>query len=532
MSSEEAINDLVQWTLAGAGQRDTAMVRQALHEELVRVGDAHANEPSEWAAWADGADVIGTAYERLVSGADRRAKGQFQTPFWAADVMADWLLESSPAKILDPGVGAGRLLFRAGERSVGNVELEGFDIDPLCLAMADLNLQLRGLESRSLLEKNFLIDAVEQAPDAIICNPPYSRHHAIPADQKAAIHDGFEQRLGLRLNRLAALHVLFLIRSLEIVSDGGRIAFITPSDWLDVGYGKKIKRHVLDHAEVDAIILFHDDHLFFDGALTSAAITLLRKSPPTGKPTRVIRLAEHLPAVQQVLAAVNGDATDLEVEEVQLTDTDKWSRSTTAVAAGKPLSEFARIRRGIATGANKFFVVSEQRRQELGLSTDDLRPCITGPKLITGTELTAEDLTKLPDTAPRWAIECRRPEAEQEDTPLGVYLRYGKEELAVHAGYLASKRKPWYALERRDDVSILFTYMNRQRPRFIRNRAGAVPLNTFLIVEPKPGVDPDQLCDILNRSETIAQLEALRRNYGGGLWKLEPGEVSRLRVEL
>ena len=161
-----------------------------------------------------------------------------------------------------------------------------------------------------------------------------------------------------------------------------------------------------------------------------------------------------------------------------------------------------------------------------------MKPCITGPKLIEGTKLTELGLQRLPATTPRWVLECRDPQVENDDNALGRYLRLGIDEFQAHAGYLASKRKPWYALEQRSNMAILFTYMNRQRPRFIRNRAGAIPLNTFLIVEPKDGVDADTLCEALNAPKTVAQLERLRRNYGGGLWKLEPGEVASLRVSI
>ena len=99
----------------------------------------------------------------------------------------------------------------------------------------------------------------------------------IPATEKQQIHDGFEQRLGIRFNGLAALHVLFLVRAIEVAADGARIAFITPSDWLDVGYGKKVKEFLLARAEVEAIVLIEESQLFFEGVLTTAAITLIRE---------------------------------------------------------------------------------------------------------------------------------------------------------------------------------------------------------------------------------------------------------------
>lgn len=534
MSPETLIAEFVDRVREEASSPGSGDLRRALAAELRRVARAFKRDPSVWAPWADGIDVPGEAYEALVSGADRRRAGQFQTPSWAADLMAAWLLQEPCEVLLDPGVGAGRLLFRAARRpEPGPQRLIGLDVDPVSLEMARVNLLVRGAENFGLRRANFLLASLRERPDGLTCNPPYSRHHAIPAEDKEAIHAGFEQRLGLRFSRLAGLHVLFLVRALEIVRDGGRLAFITPAEWLDVNYGRTIKRFVLDCARVEALVIFEHDHLFFDGALTTAAITLLRKRSPGAGPTRIVRIPRRLPEIEEVLAALAGEATRLSVDTVELTADGKWSRpGPRHQPRGTPLANLARVRRGIATGCNRFFVISEASRREHLLDPAPLRPCITTPRLIGGNELSLKDIERLPDDVPRWVLDCRDPKAEHGNDALGKYLRWGMEAHQAHAGYLASRREPWYALERRGDSPILFTYMNRERPRFIRNRARAVPLNTFLIVEPHEGVDEDELWRALNGEHVLRQLANERRNYGGGLWKLEPAELGGIRVQL
>lgn len=534
VSADALISEFVERVRDQASSRKPEEIRRALAVELRKVARAHARNPDAWSPWADGIDVPGDAYEALVNGADRRQAGQFQTPAWAADLMAAWLLQEPCELLLDPGVGTGRLLFRAAQRpEPGPERLLGLDIDPVSLEMARVNLLLRSIAHCSLRQANFLLASLRERPDALTCNPPYSRHHAIPVADKEAIHAGFEKRLGLRLSRLASLHVLFLVRALEVIRDAGRLAFITPAEWLDVNYGRAIKRFVLDRAHVEALVLWEHDHLFFNGALTTAAITLLRVGTPAPGPTRVVRLPRRPPEVEEVLTAIAGERTKLRVDEVELTADTKWSRPVGRRARrGTPLRELARVRRGIATGCNRFFVASERLRRERGLELAYLRPCIATPRLVSGDELTLHDLRRLPDEVPRWVLDYREPGAERRDDALGKYLRSGMSAHQAHAGYLASRREPWYALERRETSPILFTYMNRERPRFIRNRAGAVPLNTFLIVEPHEGANADQVWRALNAEHVMRQLVGARRNYGGGLWKLEPRELSDLRLRL
>lgn len=533
---ERAVQDLVEVVQEDVRTDSLEARRRAFRRELDRVAAELDVDRAAWEPWADGVDVIGTAYEKLVSGVERRPRGQFQTPFWAADVMASWLLAEPTELLLDPGVGAGRLLFRAMKAGRHSPEkMLGLDVDPLSLTMARLNVELRDPDERTQLtlrRRDFLTAPLVERPDAITCNPPYSRHHSIPPDQKEAIHAGFESRLGQPFNRLAGLHVLFLVRALEVARPGARIAFITPADWLDVGYGRSIKRFVLERAYVESIVLFDEGHLFFDGAMTSAAITFIRKEPSAGRATRIVRLPRKLPPRQQVLAAVKGTSVALGAEEVELAGERRWGRLHRLANEGIRLGDVARVRRGLATGCNRFFSLSEETRKRFGIDEADLRPAIVSPRLISGTELTKSFLEELPDDQPRWVLDRRDTEAEKGRSPIARYLRWGRKHLGADSGYLASNRKPWYSLEKRGDCPILFSYMNRKNPRFIRNHAKAVPLNTFLIVEPKDGIDPDELCTALNSQFVRDQLAHDRRNYGGGLWKLEPREVEELKVEL
>lgn len=531
-AAQDASAELARRVRLLAGSKDPTELCGALQLELGRIEEAFESDPNAWGSWADGVDVIGQAFEELLPGPVRRAAGQFLTPHWAADLMGGWLLKEETRLLCDPAVGTGRLLYQAAQRPEhGPKEAIGFDIDQSCLTMADLNLRVRGVQNARLERLNFLLDPIDVAPDAVTCNPPYCRHHAIDPAEKAAIHEGFADRLGLRLNRLAGLHVLFLVRALEVAALGARLAFITPAEWLDVNYGRQVKQFVLDRARIEALVILKHDHLFFDGVLTTAAITLLRKNDddhPEGRgATHIVHLPAELPPVETVLQALDG-AGDLPVDEVQLDAVQRWSRKTAAKRPGRPLGELARVRRGIATGCNRFFVISEAARREHDLALDDLLPCITSPRLIDGLELARGDLDALDDQIPRWVLECRDAASEKSETSLGSYLRWGRDKLQAHAGYLASKRRPWYALEQRVVSPILFTYMNRQRPRFIRNRAGAVPLNTFLIVEPRDDVDVEQLWKALNTAAFLRQLQDERRAYGGGLWKIEPKELEAL----
>ncbi|MCC6222206.1 MAG: N-6 DNA methylase [Thermoleophilia bacterium] len=522
MTPEAVIESLVVSTQLRAGCRDEQGLRAAWRDVLSGLD----LPPRALAAAQNGVDVIGAAYARLFTGSQRRPLGQFYTPAWAGDVMAGWVLEAGPECVLDPGVGSGALSISVAQHARrGPARILGVDADPVAIEMADANARLRGIEGFEARVCDFLLDEVGVTPDAVICNPPYSRHHAIPERDKRAIHEGLQRRLGLRLSGLAGMHVLFLVRALELAAPGARLAFITPSDWLDVNYGRKVKKYLLEHACVEAMILIEPKRLFFEGVLTTAAITLIRKGRPGGE-TALIRLSGDLPHPEDVIAAISRGHGGPPREDVRLTAGARWARPLPRMRKGEVrLGERARVRRGIATGANGFFVLSERARQRVGIPVATLTPCLASPKLIEGDEVSAESLESLPEDVPRWLVDCRDVREIERDTPLGRYLRHGRDHLRVHEGYLASRRRPWYGQEARASCPIVFSYFNRARPRFVRNRAEAVPLNNWLVVEPNPGVDADELFELLASPAFMERLADHSRVYGGGLWKLEPKEL-------
>ena len=130
---------------------------------------------------------------------------------------------------------------------------------------------------------------------------------------------------------------------------------------------------------------------------------------------------------------------------------------------------------------------------------------------------------------PRWLLAPTRPLATG---PLADYLRTGKEELRVRERHLVKQREKagrrWYAVKADFEAPILFTYLNRNGARFVRNRAGAVPLSTWLAITPKPAVDAAELFELLTGAEMAERLHDDCRIYGNGLWKLEPSELSGL----
>ena len=503
------VHDLVESTRALAKSGDPVALKSAF-EAILR--GLHPDDCGT--GWRDGTDVLGSAYMGILPSSARRAMGQVFTPPWAARVMAGWALQEGSSSIMDPGCGSGVLLLAAHETGLApGADYVAIDSDPLAVLMTKVNADLRGLTVDADCS-DFLLDAVASRPSAVLCNPPYTRHHCLTHEQKERIAASIGQRLGLRHTRSASLHALFLARAVEVAAAGGRIAFLTPSQWLETGYGREIKEYVDSVAHVVAVIDLGPR--FFPAAMTSAVITLIEKSTGRGGEPLRIEVGDRPPEPAEIVRLVSAPRAASAGRTPRRTDGQNRVR----------LGDIAGVHRGVATGHNKFFVLSENERLSRGLSGDCLESCIASPQLFGGLTLTDAALNGLPNDKPRWLL--RAPVAPLSG-PLAEYLRYGVS-LGASNRYLARHRRPWHWIKHHDRSAILFTYLNNRMPRFVRNEAGAVPLNNWLVIEPKGGIDADELFAALSDDAILKSAFVNARHYGSGLWKLEPSELADLRV--
>jgi hypothetical protein len=199
---------------------------------------------------------------------------------------------------------------------------------------------------------------------------------------------------------------------------------------------------------------------------------------------------------------------------------------------GLPLSSFAKIVRGIATGANGFFFLTEKRISEFGLSKSFFARAIGRTRDCQDGILTQAHLDRLEakDRA-TWLLKLGPEQKETLPEALQRYLANGERQ-GLSERPLIRTRRPWYRMEHRAPPPLLFTYLGRRDCRFVLNLAGALPLTGFLCVYPFDS-SPDaveKLWRALNHPDTLANLAFAAKSYGSGALKAEPRQLDHLLI--
>lgn len=467
--------------------------------------------------------VTGAAREKL------REKGQFWTPAWVADAMVRYVMQDNPPSIFDPAVGGGAF-FVAAKRLGKDCQLLGYEIDAAAIEKAHRDEGLSTQDLANVAIADFMLQPPTRTYPAIVGNPPYIRHHRLSAELKAATQQLTWRVMGTGLDGRTGLHVFFLIQALNLLSQAGRLAFIMPADTCEGVFAPRLWRWIAQHFRIEAVLTFSGDASPFPRVDTNPIIFFLSNNPLQDQ----LIWAKCLHVDADLCGWVDGgfrlQSPGLWITERPLTEALQTglSRPPAAESTQVVLGDFVRVMRGVATGANEFFFLTQAQADFYQLPPEFLKPAIGRTRDVLTEELTDQTLAHL-------AAEGRptqlfapdgRPLAEFP-TAVQTYLLKGEAQ-GLPTKALISQRRPWYKMENRPIPPFLFAYLGRRNSRFIRNLAGVIPLTSFLCVYPHAETPIESLWVLLRHPSILENLARVGKSYGGDAVKVEPRALEQL----
>ncbi len=452
----------------------------------------------------------------------RKDYGQFFTPSLVASMMVQWIIENKPKAILDPAFGLGIFYEEISKLSLQyKWHLTAYEIDNNILSYLG---HIQNNSNLTILNQDYLEADIEYY-DAILCNPPYmrfqkfiNRHHILPK---------IEQQIGKKLVGYSNIASIFLIKALQQLKDNARLAFILPFEFFNTGYGKEIKKTLIEKHLLKQIIIFANEKDIFPDATTTICI-LLCQNDQVKQDIKITNIKNN----QEIKEIANvSHYYHHQLTNDQLPHQKKWTPIILSLLSDQKipkgfckLSEYGAFKRGVATGANNFFALNKSKIEELKLNDKNISPCITKSNLINQCIFTNNDLELLIEQDK--SIYCLDIK-DINDQAVINYLKLGEEQ-GYNQRYLTKNRQPWYKLEKREPAPILFGVFNRGRLKVIRNFTTAINFTCY------HGFYPNLFGNnIINKLfiyliSDIGQniIKMNKRSYGNNLDKFEPGDLN------
>lgn len=468
-------------------------------------------------------------YSKSSSLEHRRSLGQFFTPYQVAKFMAEWILRHPKKQmtILDPATGFG-IFERALTELKGKKKLS-FDLWEIDNDIANkLKLVTKELDLDSyIVQEDFLKNGWNKKFDGIIANPPYFKHHFI--NQKEGVYQEVCLKTYFKFSIQTNVYCWFLIKSINLLADGGRLAFIVPSEFLNANYGEKIKDYLKQIGIVLHLISIDFNKNIFDNALTTSVIILAEKG--NKKHNYINFYSVHNLTELKSLKTFLEKHPKKTYKITELDSKTKWRNYFNGNGDKKlpsfvvPVSVFGKFSRGIATGANDYFTLSKSEAAEYKLSTKYLVPCITKAIHAKDISFDQEKFEELKENNKKVYLF----NGESANDSYGArYIDKGKHQ-GVHHRYLTRNREPWYALEKRPVAQIWVNVFGRSGFKFIWNTSHCVNLTCFHAFYPSDiGKSYLDIFLLYLHSKIAKELfDREKREYGNGLEKFEPNDLNK-----
>ncbi len=452
----------------------------------------------------------------------RKEYGQFFTPSSVAHLMAEWVMKDDPQSILDPAFGLGIFYDEIKKNeSHKNIQFTGYEIDERILSY----LELDGSAKNNKIIKGDYLEADIVSFDGIICNPPYmrfqkflKRHDVLPK---------IEKQIGKKLIGYSNIASVFLVKALKELSYNGNLAFIMPFEFFNTGYGKEIKKSLLENNLLKQIIIFLNEKDIFPDVTTTVCI-LLCKNDGKEKTIKItqIQANEEINKITDI-----SKFYQRQIKPSDLPYNKKWTPIILSLFSEQEppdgfcsLSLYGTFTRGIATGANDFFSLTKSNIAELNIDDNNLCKCITKSQQIRKAIFTEDDFSTLYNAdKPVYCLDVK----DHEKQEIRNYIKQG-ESLEYHNRYLTKKRNPWYKIEDRKPAPILFGVFTRGRLKVIRNLTNTINFTCFHCFY--PNMFGEQLINKLfvYLLSDIGQeiIKTNKRSYGDNLDKFEPGDLN------
>jgi len=419
----------------------------------------------------------------------------------------------------------------------------GYDLDQTRIEALNRRWASRNLHA---VAADFLERRGDESRSLVLANPPYLRYQGLSSSQTQRWRRRLFEETSIDIDGQADLFVYFVLAAHCWMKPGAVACWLLPVEFMESRYGKALRDYLTKNVALKRVHVYDRARSRFENARVSSTVVVFQKREP--RPSDIVHLTTG-----NVLEV---PATSRSVSVAELGRLSRWRQSLFTIqprsdvtlsgnldADGLEIRRLFRVRRGIATGANAYFVLNEMKRRSLGADRRWLKPLIPKSRFLS-TSVIEADSDSLPSNIPQyWLIDTDESLANIRSCAPGFAEYLDQVGNAVGERRLVRSRKPFYRQERIPSPALFFGYMARSDStrlpsRFFLNRSSAVILNNYLGLYPVPrlqmAIDDglvtwDELYAALLEIERSSLLEA-GRNYVSGLSKAEPSDLSGVLV--
>ena len=459
---------------------------------------------------------------------NKKNTGSYYTPSYLASFISKRVLSHFEGRtrmsILEPSVGDGAFVSELAKPTNIKIKLSALDINQGELDKASEKWYKK---NASFVKTDFLDFSDTKKYSAIVGNPPYVKKNRLTKKQidlSKEIH--FQE--GLSEASVKNIWTTFLIKSNKLLNSNGVLAFVLPSELLQVKFAEEVREYLKKEFQRIEIFTFND--LMFEcKGQDTIVLFAFKKSNNKGEYFANIDSKETLESGNftlknnNLLVSSNVKWTHHFLTDDELIFIENLKKELQIV------NHYTDSKPGIVTAANKFFIVDRETEKQYGLSKFT-KPIIQKGLFVNGSVIfNNSDIEELEaNNYPTKLLQLT--DGDRITKKLREYLTLGEKE-EIHDRYKCKIRNNWYVIPNISDVPDAFFFKRSHLyPKILKNNSNAFVTDSAYKVKMKGEYDLNSFIYSFYNTLTLLLSEIEGRYYGGGVLELIPSEFKKLSI--
>lgn len=458
-----------------------------------------------------------------------RLKGAVYTPYEIAQALVKKALgtnDVNPSRVLEPGAGHGVFLKVLKESNVNEHDITAIDINEDAIANLFSNFPNAEIFSEDFLcyaSKNFGITY-----DLIIGNPPYIKRRNFNETFVEEVRK-LSKELSYPSMHLQNAWVAFILAASRLLNDDGTMAFVVPHELMTVNYGQYLQSVIF--RKFTRVDIFIPDRKAFDSIEQDAVAFVATKSKCASGGIYVNRVKSLDKLDATSTHAVSHSTTRKFAIDLKsfLLDSDTVELLHRLRDKLDVIKDYCSSTPGIVTGANQFFILSEEdviNYKLMPWTHPILKKCSYLPSSLVFGE---SDFKALLGREPCFLIDFSNSNGNKLTTSAKKYIEFGESQ-GFNNGFKCRHRNPWYKIQNYSVPEGMFFKRCHIWPRICINEANVLITDTAYQIKMNSEYSIQGLCYSFYNSLTMLFAEIDGRFYGGGVLELTPSEFKNLPI--
>ncbi|CAA6800337.1 MAG: Type I restriction endonuclease subunit M, partial [uncultured Sulfurovum sp.] len=454
--------------------------------------------------------------------------GSYYTPSYLASFISKRVLSHFEGRtrisILEPSVGDGAFISELEKEKKVNINLTALDINEVELNTA---LEKWSKKTASFIKADFLEYSAIQKYSAVIGNPPYVKKNRLTSKQ-IELSKEIHSNENLAEATVKNIWATFLVKSNTLLVKNGVLAFVLPSELLQVKFAEEVREYLKKEFERIEIFTFND--LMFECKGQDIIVLFAyKKAEEKGEFFTNISSKELLEQNSFVLKNNNLLVQSKVKWTHHFLTSDELTFIDNLKKELKTVNDYSDSKPGIVTAANKFFIIDKKTEKQYNLSKYT-KPIIQKGLFVNGSVVFSdEDFQKLEAKKhPSKLLQLNNNDKISEK--LRAYLDIGESE-EIPLRYKCKIRNNWYVIpniSKKPDA--FFFKRSHLYPKLLKNNSNAFVTDSAYKVEMRNGYDLNSFIYSFYNTLTLLLSELDGRYYGGGVLELIPSEFKKLSI--